>query len=75
MIVQGHLAEPFALVTYMKSLYKIRSEIQGKIKCIFFDKLTKKPNLKIKKKFFLFFFSCLAIGGGGGGWAFSDFFF
>ena len=41
----------------------------------FFDKLTKKPNLKIKNFFFLFFFSCLAIGGGGGGWAFNEFFF
>ena len=36
---------PFALVTYMKSFYKIRSEIQGKMKSIF---LTKNPNLKIK---------------------------
>ena len=36
---------PFALVTYMKCFYKIRSEIQGKMKSIF---LTKNPNLKNK---------------------------
>ena len=43
----------------MKSFYKIKSEIQGKIKLIF-DKLTKNPDLK--KTFVL-----LAGGGGGGG--------
>ena len=47
---RDNLSSPsIALLTFMKSFYKIRSEIQGKIKS-FVDKLTKKPNLE--KNFF-----------------------
>ena len=49
---RNNLSSPsFALVTYMKSFYKIWSEIQSKIKWIFWqiskDKFEKKTNKKI----------------------------
>ena len=49
---------PFALVTYMKSFYKIRSEIQGKNQVNFF---TKNPNLKKKSL-------CVCVGVGERSW-------
>ena len=58
MVVQGQLVNPpFALVIYMKSFYKIRSEIQGKNQVNFF---TKNPNLKKN----LFVRVCVCWGGG-----------